>query len=69
VLINDHLHSSTVWFLQLKCPVCGLPVSVPDDAVPGELVDHECGVALEVIVDGGRILLKPFESAGEDWGE
>lgn len=55
--------------MQLKCPVCGLPVSVPEDAVSGELVDHECGVALEIVMDGNKVLLKPFESAGEDWGE
>lgn len=55
--------------LELKCPVCGLPVVVPEDAVSGEIVDHECGVSLEVIIDSNRILLKPFESAGEDWGE
>ncbi len=58
-----------VLWLQLKCPVCGLPVAVPDDAVSGELVDHDCGVALEIVIDRGRILLKPFESVGEDWGE
>jgi len=58
-----------VLWMELKCPVCGLPVSIPDDAVSGELVDHDCGVSLEIVINNGAISLKPFESAGEDWGE
>jgi len=58
-----------VLWMELKCPVCGLPVSIPDDAVSGELVDHDCGVTLEIVINNGVISLKPFESAGEDWGE
>jgi len=54
----------------LKCPVCGSPVEVPDDAMPGELIDHDCGVTLEVVKkDDGSFELKPFEGVGEDWGE
>lgn len=55
--------------MKLRCPVCGLPVEVPDDAVSGELVDHECGVSLEVVINNGTIIVKPFQGAGEDWGE
>jgi len=54
---------------QLRCPICGKPVNVPDDAMPGELVEHDCGVVLEVVIDGNEVKLKPFEGVGEDWGE
>lgn len=53
---------------QARCPICGRNVQVPEDVLPGEVLDHDCGVSLEVVVDGGKILLKPLE-IGEDWGE
>jgi len=54
----------------LKCPVCGGEVEVPDDVMPGELIDHDCGVTLEVVKkEDGSIELRPFEGVGEDWGE
>ncbi|MGC9104493.1 MAG: alpha-aminoadipate/glutamate carrier protein LysW/ArgW [Candidatus Methanodesulfokora sp.] len=55
--------------MQVKCPICGELVDVPDDVLPGELIDHECGVTLEVVVDGNSIKLKPLEGIKEDWGE
>ncbi|MDT7888071.1 MAG: alpha-aminoadipate/glutamate carrier protein LysW/ArgW [Desulfurococcales archaeon] len=55
--------------MELRCPICGLPVIIPEDAVSGELVDHECGVSLEIVINDGKVVLKPFENAGEDWGE
>ncbi|MCS7107456.1 MAG: hypothetical protein NZ902_05080 [Acidilobaceae archaeon] len=54
--------------MKSKCPVCGREVVLPPDVLPGEVIDHDCGVSLEVVVDGNRILLKPLE-VGEDWGE
>lgn len=53
----------------VKCPICGGEVNVPDDALPGELIEHECGITLEVIVEGKSIKLKPLEGVREDWGE
>ncbi|MEM0038507.1 MAG: alpha-aminoadipate/glutamate carrier protein LysW/ArgW [Zestosphaera sp.] len=55
--------------MMAKCPVCGGEVNVPDDALPGELVEHECGITLEVVVDGDLVGLKPLEGVREDWGE
>lgn len=52
-----------------KCPICGGEVEVPDDALPGELIDHECGVTLEVVNEGGSVKLRPLEGVREDWGE
>ncbi len=51
-----------------RCPICGRDVQVPEDVLPGEVLDHECGVSLEVVISDGKILLKPLE-IGEDWGE
>jgi alpha-aminoadipate carrier protein LysW len=55
--------------VQVKCPVCGEMVEVPDDALPGELIEHECGALLEVVVENGEIKLKLADDVGEDWGE
>jgi alpha-aminoadipate carrier protein LysW len=55
--------------LKLRCPICGGTVEVPDDAMSGELVEHDCGVVLEVVRSGDGVSLKPFEGVEEDWGE
>ncbi len=55
--------------MRLRCPICGAPVEVPDDAMPGELVEHDCGVVLEVVRSGDEISLRPFQGVEEDWGE
>jgi len=54
---------------KLKCPVCSEEVNVPDDALPGELIEHECGAQLEVYNDKGKLALRLAEQIGEDWGE
>ena len=56
---------------KLSCPVCGGPLDIPEDALPGELFEHEeCGAQLELEVDdqGGK-KLKEAEEIAEDWGE
>ncbi|MEM0153317.1 MAG: alpha-aminoadipate/glutamate carrier protein LysW/ArgW [Ignisphaera sp.] len=53
----------------VKCPVCGGEVLLPDDVIAGEIVEHECGVTLEVVVDNDTVKVKPFEGISEDWGE
>lgn len=55
--------------MKLKCPICGLDVDVPDDALPGEVVEHDCGAALEVVKVGDTLELRPLEGVEEDWGE
>ncbi|MEL9940423.1 MAG: alpha-aminoadipate/glutamate carrier protein LysW/ArgW [Ignisphaera sp.] len=55
--------------IKAKCPVCGGEVTLPDDVMPGEVVEHDCGVTLEVVKDGETIKVKPLEGVGEDWGE
>ena len=53
----------------VKCPVCGLDVEVPQDAMPGELIEHSCGVVLEVVSNNGTLQLRVFGGVEEDWGE
>ncbi|ABP94344.1 hypothetical protein HA72_0167 [Metallosphaera sedula] len=55
--------------VSLKCPVCGGEVQVDDNALPGEIVEHDCGAQLEVYSDHGRLSLRLAEQIGEDWGE
>lgn len=56
---------------KLECPVCGGYLEVPEDAVSGELFEHdECGAQLELVVDeNGDYKLKEAEEISEDWGE
>lgn len=53
----------------VKCPVCGGDVELPEDVMAGEIVEHDCGITLEVVIDNGVVRLRPFEGVGEDWGE
>jgi len=55
--------------METRCPVCGRAIEIPDDPVSGELVDHDCGATIEIVVSEGGIRLKPFQGVGEDWGE
>ena len=51
------------------CPVCDAELTLPDDAVEGELMTcEECGSELEVIsVDPPELAEAP--ESEEDWGE
>jgi alpha-aminoadipate carrier protein LysW len=55
--------------LKAACPVCKLEVELPDDVIEGEIVEHECGVVLEVVKVNGELKLKVLEGVEEDWGE
>lgn len=56
---------------RLECPICGGTLQIPDDAMSGELFEHdECGAQLELEIDEtGRYRLKEAEEVSEDWGE
>lgn len=58
-----------VVMVTLKCPVCGGDVQVDDNALPGEVIEHECGALLEVYMKDGKLALRVAEQVGEDWGE
>jgi alpha-aminoadipate carrier protein LysW len=55
--------------VKLTCPICGGPINIPDDALPGEIYEHDCGAMLEVVNNNGTVSLKLLENVGEDWGE
>ncbi len=53
----------------VECPVCGLRVRIPEDALPGEIIEHDCGAVLEIVESGGTLQVRVFEGDMEDWGE
>ena len=53
-----------------KCVDCDAQVSVPDDAVNGEIVScPDCGLDFEVVVVNQGRSIKPVVVEKEDWGE
>ncbi len=53
-----------------KCPDCEAAISVPDDAVEGEIVTcPDCGLDLEVHTTGESRSIKAVVIEKEDWGE
>lgn len=57
--------------METKCAECDAGISVPPDAISGEIVScRDCGTEYEVAeVNGGTAMLKPAEQVEEDWGE
>ena len=57
--------------MNTSCRECGAELSVPNDAIVGELVScKDCSTEYEVAeISGGNVLLRPAEQVGEDWGE
>jgi len=55
--------------MRLTCPICGLEVDVPDDVISGEVIEHDCGAVLEVVMEGPSTVLRPLDGVQEDWGE
>lgn len=53
-----------------KCTECDSEISIPKDALEGELVTcPDCGASFELIKSSGGFGLKPAQSVGEDWGQ
>lgn len=57
--------------MNTKCVECGAEISVPNDAIVGEIVScKDCSAEYEVAeISNGNVLLKAAEQVGEDWGE
>ncbi|MDG6900717.1 MAG: lysine biosynthesis protein LysW [Nitrososphaerota archaeon] len=57
--------------MNTSCKECGAELSVPNDAIVGEIVScKDCSTEYEVAeISSGNVLLKPAEQVGEDWGE
>ena len=56
---------------RVECKECGAEISVPEDAVVGEIITcPDCGGEYEIASKGNDNLeLKPAERVGEDWGQ
>ena len=54
-----------------KCEECDADITIPADAIVGEIVQcKECSAEYEVAsIGSGKVTLKPAEVAEEDWGE
>ena len=53
-----------------NCPECDANITIPDDAVEGEIVTcGECGASFELVKDSNGFELKPAQTVGEDWGQ
>jgi alpha-aminoadipate/glutamate carrier protein LysW len=57
--------------MKIECHECGAEISVPDDAVVGEIVAcPDCGTDFEIASKAKeQVQLKPAETVGEDWGQ
>ena len=52
-----------------SCPECDAGISIPDDAVEGEIVTcPDCGASFELSKASEGFELKPAQTVGEDWG-
>lgn len=54
----------------VNCEECDAAISIPDDALEGEIVTcPECGASFELVKSGEGFDLKPAQTVGEDWGQ
>ena len=54
----------------VNCPECDAGISIPDDAVEGEIVTcPECGASFELSKTSDGFELKPAQTVGDDWGQ
>ena len=53
-----------------NCPECDAVITIPEDAVNGEIVTcAECGASFELAKASDGFELKPAQTVGEDWGQ
>jgi len=57
--------------METKCTECDAVISIPGDAIVGEIVScKDCGAEYEVAeITGGGAVIKPADQVEEDWGE
>ncbi|MCP8319211.1 MAG: lysine biosynthesis protein LysW [Candidatus Methylarchaceae archaeon HK01B] len=55
----------------MKCPECEGDISLPEDALEGEIVTcPDCGASFELYKKRDNAFdLRPIQEVGEDWGE
>ena len=53
-----------------NCPECDAKMTIPNDAVEGEIVTcPDCGASYELVKASEGYELKPAQTVGEDWGQ
>lgn len=53
-----------------NCPECDAKISIPGDALEGEIITcPDCGASFELVKGDGGFTLKPAQTVGEDWGQ
>ena len=53
-----------------NCPECDANISIPGDALEGEIVTcPDCGASFELVKASEGFELKPAQTVGEDWGQ
>ena len=53
-----------------NCPECDANISIPSDAVAGEIITcPDCGASYELVKAAEGFELKPAQTVGEDWGQ
>jgi alpha-aminoadipate carrier protein LysW len=53
-----------------ECNECDADISIPADALAGEIVTcADCGASFELDGGSGSFNLKPAQTVGEDWGQ
>ena len=53
-----------------NCPECDANMTIPEDAVEGEIVTcPECGASFELVKASEGFELRPAQTVGEDWGQ
>lgn len=57
--------------MKAVCPICDGEIKIPVDAIVGEIVTcPDCGSPYEIkSISNDKVLIKPAEIEGEDWGE
>ena len=53
-----------------NCPECDASITIPGDALEGEIVTcPDCGASYELKKGSNGFELKPAQTVGEDWGQ
>jgi alpha-aminoadipate carrier protein LysW len=53
-----------------NCPECDANITIPNDAVEGEIITcPDCGASYELVKTSEGFELKPAQTVGEDWGQ
>ncbi|MGI0082355.1 MAG: alpha-aminoadipate/glutamate carrier protein LysW/ArgW [Nitrosopumilaceae archaeon] len=54
----------------MKCPECDATITIPKDAMEGEIITcSDCGASFELVKGSTGQELKPAQTVGEDWGQ